>query len=60
MTTCLGKSSSFGLLCVSFMIDYQFVCVFLSLFGFEGVKWGLIVLVPDHRLSSLFYTKKMQ
>ena len=31
MTTCLGKSCSFGLLCVSFVNFYQFGCVFLSL-----------------------------
>ena len=27
MTICLGNSCSFGLLCVSFMNVYQFVCV---------------------------------
>ena len=31
MTTCLGKSYSFGLLCVSFVNVYQFVCELLSL-----------------------------
>ena len=31
MTTCLGKSCSFGLLCVSFVNVNQLVCVFLSL-----------------------------
>ena len=36
MTTCLEKSYSFGLLCVSFVNVNQFVCVLLSLyFGFE-------------------------
>ena len=33
------------------MTVYQFVCVLLSLFGFEGGMWDLIVLVPDHCLS---------
>ena len=32
MTACLGKSSSFGLLCVSIVNVYKFVCVLLSLF----------------------------
>ena len=29
MTTCVGKSCSFGLLCVSFVNVYEFVCVLL-------------------------------
>ena len=33
LTTCLGKSCSFGLLCMCFVKVYQFcVCVFLSFF----------------------------
>ena len=37
ISTCLGNSSSRGLLCVSFVKVYQFVCVLLSPFGFgEG------------------------
>ena len=31
MTTCLGKSCLFGLLCMSFVNVYDFVCMFLSL-----------------------------
>ena len=31
MTICLGKSCSFGLLCVSFVNVYQFVCLPLFL-----------------------------
>ena len=31
MTTCLGKSCSFGILCVSIVKVCEFVCVFLSL-----------------------------
>ena len=47
MTTCLGKSCSFGLLRVPFV----------NCFGFEGMMWDLIVLVPDHCLS--FYFNKI-
>ena len=43
MTTCLGKSCSFGLPCVSFVNVYPCVCVCLCVcvcasfpFGFEG------------------------
>ena len=46
MTTCLGKSCSFDLPCVSFMNGYQVVCASFP-FGFEGGMWELIVLVPD-------------
>ena len=53
MTTCLRKSSSFGLTCVSFVKVYQFVYV-LFLFGFEGGVWDLNVSVPDHCLSFYF------
>ena len=50
MTTCLGKSYSFALLCVSFLNVY--LSVYASFpFGFESGVWDLIVLVPDHRLS---------
>ena len=52
MTTGLGKSYSFGLLCVSFVNVYQFVCFFT--FGFEDEMWDLIVFVPDHCLSFNF------
>ena len=48
MSTCLGKSCSYGLLCVSFVNVYQCVCVCLC-----GM-WNLIVLVPDHCLSLTF------
>ena len=54
MTTCLGKRCLFGLLCVSFVNAYQFVCVSFFLFVFEGGVWDLIVLIPDHRLSIYF------
>ena len=51
MTTCLGKSCSFCLLCVPSVNAYQFVCVCVSYpFGFEGGN----VLVPDLCLSFYF------
>ena len=43
MTTCLGKSCSFGLLCVSCANVFYFVCVILS-FGVEDGMWDSIVL----------------
>ena len=45
MTTHLGKSRLFGLMCVFFVNVCQFVCVSFP-FGFEGEIWDLIVLVP--------------
>ena len=48
MTTCLRKSCSIGLLCVSFVNVYEFACVLLSLLVFEDGMWDLIVLIPDH------------
>ena len=54
MTTYLGKSCSFGLLCVSFVNVYQ-ICVCPSFpFGIEGGVWDVIVLIPDHCLSIYF------
>ena len=52
MTTCLGKSCSFGLshsinCCHFFAFNY-------FTFGFEGRIWDLIVSVPDHCLSVYF------
>ena len=46
MTTCLGKSCSFGLPRVPFVNYFPF--------GFEGRMWDLIVSVPDHCLSFYF------
>ena len=54
MTTCLGKSCSFGLLSVSFANIYQFLCV--SFFPFWFCGWEVIVLIPDHCLSIYFVT----
>ena len=52
MTTCLGKSCSFGLPRVPFVNCCQFMYLLSYFpFGFEGRMWDLIVLVPDHCLS---------
>ena len=48
MTTHLGKSCSFGLPRVPFVNCRPFMYLVISLFGFEGRMWGLIVSVPDH------------
>ena len=56
MTTCLGKSCSFGLPRVPFVNCCQFMYLVISLFGFEGRMWDLIVSVPDHCLN-LFTSK---
>ena len=60
MTTCLGKSCSFGLLCVSFVRICQFLSVSFP-FGFESGMLDMIVLIPDHCFSVyvvLVYTKR--
>ena len=54
MTTYLGKSCSFGLPRVPFVNCGQFMYLVISLFGFEGRMWDLIVSVPDHCLSFYF------
>ena len=51
------KELSFELLCVSFVNAYQFVCMLLSFFGFEGGMLDLVVFSPDHCLS--FYYKQI-
>ena len=51
MTTCLGKSCSFGLLCVYFVNVYQFCVCPSFLSGVEGWIWDVIVIIPDHCLS---------
>ena len=56
MTTYLGKSSSFCLPRVPFVNCRQFMYLVISLFGFEGRIWDLIVSVPDHCLSFYFAT----
>ena len=54
MTTCLGKSCSFGLLRVPFVNCCQFMYLVVFPFGFEGRMSDLIVSVPDHCLSFYF------
>ena len=54
MTTCLGKSCSFGLPRVSFrkLLSIYDFCYFP--FGYEGRMWDLFVSIPDHCLSFYF------
>ena len=54
MTTYLGKSCSFCLPRVPFVNCRPFMYLVISLFGFEGRIWDLIVSVPDHCLSFYF------
>ena len=54
MTTYLGKRCSFCLRRVPFINCRQFMYLVISLFGFEGRIWDLIVSVPDHCLSFYF------
>ena len=54
MTTCMGKSYSFGLLCVSFVGVGQILSCPSFLFGIEEGMWDVIVLIPDHCLSIYF------
>ena len=55
MTTCLGKSCIFGLLCVSFVNVYQILCVFFFPFGYWGWDVGCdYILIPDHCLFIYF------
>ena len=58
MTTYLGKSCSFGLPRVPFVNCGQFMYLVISLFGFAGRMWDLIVSVPDHCLSFYLYLSK--
>ena len=41
----MGKSCSVGLLCVSFVNLYQFMCPLLSLLVFEGGMWAFRVVL---------------
>ena len=59
MTTCLGKSCSFGLPRIAFrklLSIYVFSCF---PFGFEGRMWDLIVSVLDHCLSFYFEGREL-
>ena len=53
MTTCLGKSCSFGLPRAFRKLLSIFVFSYFP-FGVECRIWDLIVSVPDHRLSFYF------
>ena len=55
MTTYLGKRCSFCLPRVPFVNCRQFLYLVISLLGFEGRIWDLIVSVPDHCLSFYFF-----
>ena len=54
MTTCLGKSCSFGLPHVPFVNCCQFMYLVISLLVLRAGCCDLIVSVPDHCLS--FYS----
>ena len=54
MTTCLGKSCSFGLPRVPFVNCCQILYLVIFPFGFKGRIWDLIVSVLDHCLSFNF------
>ena len=60
MTTCLGKSCSFGYsvncTCLSLALVKFCVCPSFH-FGIEGGLWDVIVLIPDHYLS-VYFPKK--
>ena len=60
MTTCLGKSCSFGFPPSAFRkLPSIYVCSYFP-FGFEGRMWNLIVSVPDHCLSFYFLCQEYQ
>ena len=54
MTTCLGKSCSFGLPRAFRKLLSVHVFSYFP-FGFEGMMWDLIVSVPDRCLSFCLY-----
>ena len=57
MTTCFGKSYSFGLPRVPHRKLLSIYVFSYFSFGFEGRMWDLIVSVPDHCLSFYFAVK---
>ena len=68
MTTYLGKSCLFGLLCVSFVNVYQFVCVLLSLLVLRlecwiwprGYKTFFMLNLVEHEILNAHKYKKYQ
>ena len=59
MTTCLGKSGSFGFTAHAFRKPLSVFVFSYFPFGFEGRMWHLIVPVPDHCLSVYFTHSKI-
>ena len=55
MTTCLGKSCSFGLPHVPFVKHLSVYVLSYFPFGFEGRIWDLIVSIPAHCLLFLLF-----
>ena len=53
MNIWLGKICSFGLLCMSFVNFYEYVCASFH-YSFEGGMWDMTVLIPDHCLAICF------
>ena len=51
MTTCLGQSCSFSLLCVSFVNVYQFVCASVPPFLVGCVLYLFILLILLYKLK---------
>ena len=58
MTTCLGRSCSFGLPRVPFVNCCMYLVISLLVLG--GRMWDLIVSVPDHCLSFYFDCEKQK
>ena len=59
MTTCLGKSCSFGFAAHAFRKLLSVYVFSYFPFGFEGRMWDLIVSVPDHCLSFYFLVTRL-
>ena len=59
MTTCLGKSCSFGLPAHTFRKLLSVYVFSYFPFRFEGRIWDLIVSVPDHCLSFYFVVSSL-
>ena len=57
MTTCLGKSCSFGYCTCLLSALLKFCVCTSSSCGIEGGIWDVIVLIPDHCLS-IYCTKR--
>ena len=60
MTTCLEKSCSFLLLCISYVNAYQFFVCPSFPFGFESGLWDLIELSPYKIKRLITAVKEME